>query len=96
LRYGIKLNTKHPDNEALLLVSSVHGLIRLNGADAAADASKATLTYSSGSVTLTVEDSITAQLPSGSFIEGIKILPNGRHLRNNLPMKIEPGTINST
>ena len=76
---AIKYNAKQPDSAAVLFVDSVSGLTVLNGAaQDGEDSDKASLIYDGTILTLTVDASITAQLPVGSLQYGIQsIADNG-------------------
>ena len=67
----IKRSRDDPDSAALLMIDSDDGLIILNGSTdvTAADAS---LSYAGTTLTPTVEASITAQLPDGTFVYNIQ------------------------
>ena len=72
-QFAIKYNATQPDSAALLFVDSVNGLTVLNGvAQDGEDSSKASLTYDGTILTLTVDASITAQLPVGGWQYGIQ------------------------
>ena len=74
---AIKHSAKQSDSAALLFVDSVNGLTVLNGvAQDGEDSSKASLTYDGTILTLTVDASITAQLPAGSLKYGIQSISN--------------------
>ena len=74
---AIKHSAKQSDSAALLFVDSVNGLTVLNGvAQDGEDSSKASLTYDSTILTLTVDASITAQLPAGSLQYGVQSISN--------------------
>ena len=74
---AIKHSAKQSDSSALLFVDSVNGLTVLNGvAQDGEDSSKASLTYDGTILTLTVDASITAQLPAGSLKYGIQSISN--------------------
>ena len=74
---AIKHSAKQSDSAALLFVDSVNGLTVLNGvAQDGEDSSKARLTYDGTILTLTVDASITAQLPAGSLKYGIQSISN--------------------
>lgn len=76
---AIKHSAKQSDSAALLFVDSVNGLTVLNGvAQDGEDSSKASLTYDGTILTLTVDASITAQLPVGSLQYGIQSISNNR------------------
>lgn len=74
---AIKHSAKQSDGAALLFVDSVNGLTVLNGVvQDGEDSSKASLTYDGTILTLTVDASITAQLPAGSLQYGIQSISN--------------------
>ena len=74
---AIKHSAKQSDSAALLFVDSVNGLTVLNGvAQDGEDSSKASLTYDGTILTLTVDASITAQLPAGSLQYGVQSISN--------------------
>ena len=74
---AIKHSAKQSDGAALLFVDSVNGLTVLNGVvQDGEDSSKASLTYDGTILTLTVDASITAQLPAGSLKYGIQSISN--------------------
>ena len=93
--YMLKHEMDDADNDAVLWVSSSTGLVRLNGADATASASEASLTVNASDVTLVVDSSISVQIPTGNFVEGIKKLVEGGdfHYRTNGPVRVVRGTI---
>lgn len=76
-QFAIKHSAKQSDSAALLFVDSVNGLTVLNGVTQdGEDSSKASLTYDGTILTLTVDASITAQLPAGSLKYGIQSISN--------------------
>lgn len=76
-QFAIKHSAKQSDSAALLFVDSVNGLTVLNGvAQDGEDFSKASLTYDGTILTLTVDASITAQLPARCLQYGIQSISN--------------------
>ena len=76
-QFAIKYNAAHPDSAALLFVDSVNGLTVLNGVAQDGDnTSKASLVYDGAILTITVDASITAQLPVGAWQYGIQSISN--------------------
>lgn len=71
IQLAIKRNDNQPDDRSALFVDSVTGLITLNGKPAT-DPTLASLTYSGGILTLSVDASITAQLSAVSYRYGIQ------------------------
>lgn len=84
LVWSLKRKSTDPDSDALLTVDSADGIVRLNGAaPTVLQEAMGTLSYASGTVTLDVNAEITKLLPVGdSYVDGIKVLPANRHLRN--------------
>jgi len=78
-QFAIKYNAAHPDSAAILFVDSTGGLTVLNGiAQDGDNTSKASLVYDGAILTITVDASITAQLPVGAWQYGIQsIADNG-------------------
>jgi hypothetical protein len=72
-QFAIKRNASQPDADAILLIDSETGLLRLNGAAATeAQQAKASLSYAGTTLTVTVDADIVAALPAGSFDYGIQ------------------------
>ena len=71
IQLAIKRNDNQPDDRSALFVDSATGLITLNGKPAT-DPTLASLTYSGGILTLSVDASITAQLSAVSYRYGIQ------------------------
>lgn len=96
LVWSLKRKASDPDTDALLTVDSATGITRLNGQEPNnTQAALGTLSYSSGIVTLDVKAEITTLLPVGdNFVDGIKVLPANRHLRNApASAKVVAGTV---
>lgn len=71
IQLAIKETKLDADAQALLLIDTTTGLIYVNGA-AASDATKASLSYVGTTLKVTVDASITAQLPIGNHHYGIQ------------------------
>jgi len=71
IQLAIKETKLDADAQALLLIDTATGLLYVNGA-AASDATKASLSYVGTTLTVTVDASITAQLPTGNHHYGIQ------------------------
>lgn len=97
--WSLKRKASDPDSAALLTVDSLDGILRINGTSPTlSQGSMGTLTYSSGTVTLDVNAEITTLLPVGdNFVDGIKVLPANRHLRNGpASAKVVEGIVRET
>ena len=71
IQFAIKRNSMQDDDDALLLIDTDTGLLRVNGAEAT-DATKASLSYTGTTLTVTVDPDITAALPYGTWDYGIQ------------------------
>lgn len=71
IQLAIKRNDNQPDDRSALFVDSATGLITLNGKPAT-DPTLASLTFSGGILTLSVDASVTAQLSAVSYRYGIQ------------------------
>jgi len=69
IQFVLKVDKKHTDAKALLFIDKT-GLLILDGNEATL--ADATLTYVGTTLTITIEASVTAQLPAGSFDYGIQ------------------------
>lgn len=70
-QFVIKRHTSQPDEDAILFVDDLTGLLIVNGEEAE-DETQADLDYSGTTLTLKVNAKITAQLPAGNYIYGIQ------------------------
>ena len=66
----IKNNANDQDDDAILMIDNVTGLLRVNGA--AGTAGDASLAYAGTTLTVEVAASVTAQLPAGTYRYGIQ------------------------
>ena len=72
MQFALKSSTSQADASAPLLIDEV-GLQYLNGAAVLiADRTKAAMVYNSGTLTITVKASITAQLEPGIYHYGLQ------------------------
>ena len=77
MQFALKASTSQADASAPLLIDEV-GLQYLNGtAVLIADRTKATMVYNTGTLTITVKASITAQLDPGIYHYGLQDIRTG-------------------
>lgn len=75
-QFAIKRSPLDTDDEALLFIDTVTGLVTVNGAPAEVH-DKASLSYAGTTLTVTVDADITAELPVGRWHYGIQSITTG-------------------
>ena len=98
-KYAVSIKSKDADSDdgAILYADSATGLIRLNGA-AAVTASQASITYSSGVLTITISSLATKLIPAADYFLTAKSLDVGadKSHENNADLTVTNSGVDET